>query len=85
MYFLCNCRSIRVAIAILEAAADYVVNTKRIVFVPFMSFVVIIITMIFWILGMLCVFSVGTITGSDDGSQFKEIKWDENTRRLVWF
>ena len=59
-------------------------NTKRIVFVPFVSFVIIIISVLAWILGMVCVASMGEITGSDDGSQYRQIKWDVNTQRLAW-
>ena len=58
----CNFRSLKVSIAIIETAADWFADTKRIIFVPVAYFVFGLILLAAWIAGMICVSSIGTIT-----------------------
>jgi hypothetical protein len=72
---LCCCNRIRLAIAIMEATAEFVRKNLRIFFLPFMSFFVIVAFFAWWIVTALFVYSVGSIEkGSSDF--FPNIKWD---------
>lgn len=64
---LCMCRTLVISIAILEAAADFVGSTFRVILVPIIFFFINFIVFFGWAAGALCVFSIGTIesTGGD--------------------
>jgi hypothetical protein len=61
IYYLimfCNFKSLRVSIAIIETAADFFADTKRIVFVPLVYFSVWVGLFIFWLWGLCGVLSI---------------------------
>ena len=62
LIILCNFKSLRIAIAVIETAADYFADTKRIILVPVLYFCIGVLIFIAWVYGMICVGSVGTIT-----------------------
>ena len=61
----CNYQSLKVSIAIIETAADWFADTKRIVFVSAAYFFVAILTLAVWIGAMVGVASLGSITVDD--------------------
>ena len=68
LYYLviaCNFKSLRVSIAIIETAADYFSDTKRIVIIPVIYFCFGLCVFVLWIYGLVCVTSIGTITSSN--------------------
>ena len=72
-YFVClvvNCRAIRISFAVIATAGDYFAQTKRILFVPMLFFVVGLIAFFIWIFGVMCIYSIGTIVPimNDHGS-----------------
>ena len=81
----CLWKSLSVSIAIMECASDFVGSTKRSVFVPAGSFVILMIAFVCWIASMVCVASIGKITGNEGGSQVRHVEWNEATRGLVYF
>lgn len=65
LYYLvlcCNFRALKISIAVIETAADFFSDTKRIAFVPLFYFAVWCGIFIFWLWG-LC--GVASITGSE--------------------
>lgn len=61
LYYLimfCNFKSLKVSIAIIETAADWFADTKRIVFVPLIYFSIWVGIFIFWLWGLTCVCSI---------------------------
>jgi hypothetical protein len=65
LYYLvlcCNFRSLKIAISIIETAADFFADTKRVAFVPMFYFVVWCGVFVFWVWG-LC--GVASITSSE--------------------
>ena len=61
----CNYQSLKVSIAIIETAADWFADTKRIVFVSAAYFFVAILTLAVWVGAMVGVASLGSITVDD--------------------
>jgi len=59
---VCCFSSLRIAIAVIETAADYFADTKRIIFVPLLFFFLGVCAFAAWVAGMLCVASIGEIT-----------------------
>ena len=85
VYFIilmCCCSRIRLAIAIQEAASDFVRNTMSIFTVPFIFFFIILIWIIFWVISAVYVYSVGDLV-KDDTLPIANIEWNTTTR-YVW-
>ena len=81
----CNMRSLRISIAVIETAADFFADTKRIAFVPLMYFCVWVGIFIFWLWSLVGVASItdGGITVSSVQFQQKDINRGENTNWLI--
>ena len=62
---ICCFNSLRVAIAVIETAADYFADTKRIIFVPLLYFFIGVVAFVGWVAAVLCVASIGDITVED--------------------
>ena len=54
----CNWKSLRVSIAVIETAAEYFADTKRIIFIPLIYFAVWVCVFIFWAWGLAGVASI---------------------------
>jgi len=82
----CNMRSLRVSIAIIETAADFFADTKRVVLIPLGYFFFGLVMFMLWFWGFICVSSVGTIdyAGIDPDLQFRQITWDDTTYAYVY-
>ena len=85
IFLACNFNSLRVSIAIIETAADWFADTKRIMLVPFLYFVLGAIVFSIWVGCMVCVSSIGEIEVKSVTTQQKEVTWDTNTRWMAFF
>ena len=81
--FLCmlcyGFRSLKTAIDVIDASADFLAGTKRIILVPVLYFFVTITVIFLWLLALACIYSIGTITASPDGEygyQNRSVKLD---------
>ena len=79
----CNLNSLRVAIRVIETAADYFADTKRIALVPVLFFFVAVITTFVWLYGYICITSIGTITASGS-SQSKDVDYGPAVSNMLW-
>jgi solute carrier family 44 (choline transporter-like protein), member 2/4/5 len=79
MIMACNFKSLRVSIAIIETAADYFADTKRIVLVPLLYFCIGVAIFLMWIYGVVCVASIGPITVDSISLQRKSVTNPEGT------
>ncbi len=78
----CFCKSFRIAIAILEAAADFVTDTLRVLVIPVSNFFAIIIWTGIWLVIAINNYAVGDISHSS--TTFKKVEW-EPTTRYFWY
>lgn len=58
----CFFKNLRVAIAIIETAADYFADTKRIILIPCLFFAVSLVIVSGWVAAIFCVGSIGEIS-----------------------
>ena len=90
-YFIiivCNWKSLKVSIAIIETAADFFADTKRVVLVPLFYFFVALIVFGVWLGAIICVNSIGEIKVEDVGTQSKEVEHSKQTMYMLaymWF
>ena len=85
IFLACNFNSLRVSIAIIETAADWFADTKRIMLVPFFYFILGALVFGVWVGCMVSVSSIGEIEVSSVKYQSKEVEWDDNTRYMAYF
>ena len=57
----CGWNSLKTAIDVVDASADFLAGTKRIILVPFVYFIILLLFFFFWIGCVICVYSMGTI------------------------
>lgn len=80
----CNLNSLRVSIRIIETAADFFADTKRVILVPVFFFVVAIGTTFAWIYAYICVASTGNITPASYSLQTKNIEYSDTLNYMLW-
>jgi hypothetical protein len=86
LVMFCNFKSLRISIAIIETAADFFADTKRIVLMPLLYFGIWVLVFVFWLWG-LC--GVASITDSEiiaDSVQFqtKTVNRSEGTNWMIF-
>lgn len=82
----CNFKSLRISIAIIDTAADWFTDTKRIVLVPLMYFCIWVSLFIFWLWGLVGVLSISddnNITVSSVQFQTKDVNRSSGTNWMV--
>lgn len=62
----CKFKSLRISIAIIETAADFFADSKRIIIVPIIYFCIAVGVFIIWFFGIMCLAASGTIMGNTD-------------------
>jgi len=88
MYCLCiacNFRSLQISLAVIETAADYFAQTKRILIMPVIFFFMAVIWFALWVGGFMTVCSNGVIQPVGGGSQLKNVEWSSGTTTMVWY
>ena len=81
VFFLvcCFCKSLRMAIGVVQAAADFMTDTKRILLVPIVGFVIVITFYALWICVAIYIYTIGEIKST--GGQGRSVTWDSTTER----
>jgi len=78
--FLCCCicfrQSLAIAIDCIDASADYLNKTKRIIFVVVGHFALGVVVVLLWMAAMVCVASLNTIKGKH-AIPFRDWDWEE--------
>jgi hypothetical protein len=69
----CHCRSLQVSIRIIETAADFFADTKRVAFVPIFFIIISIATFCGFVYAYICISSVGDMTVESVALQAKRI------------
>uniref|UniRef100_A0A7S3N2V9 Choline transporter-like protein n=1 Tax=Strombidium inclinatum TaxID=197538 RepID=A0A7S3N2V9_9SPIT len=73
----CGFRSLKLAIDVIDASADFLAGTKRIILVPIFYFFLTLIVVLIWSGGMAAVVSMNEIEAGD-GIQEKDLTWKKN-------
>ena len=73
------------AIDVIDASADFLAKTKRILVVPGFFFLLQVITVSIWIGAMLCVISMNEITADESIPQGKNLEWEEKSKYMAFY
>lgn len=75
---ICGRKSLKVAIDVIDASADFLATTKRILLVPIFYFLLTFISFLVWMGAMACVASMNDIKADPLIPQAKDLDWKEN-------
>jgi len=67
--------SLKKAIDVIDAAADFLADTKRVILVSVLHFFLNVIVLVVWLAAFLCVLSLNDIEPSKIIPQDRDIKW----------
>ena len=81
----CKWRSIKVAIAVIDATADFFAATTRIVLTSVAAFVITLVVILIWTAGVAGVVSLNNISASTTSAQGKIIVWEKNVSYMLAF
>lgn len=73
------------AIDVIDASADFLAGTKRILIVPGVFFLCQIIVVIIWVGAMMCVLSMNEITVDESIPQGKELEWADKPKYMALY
>jgi hypothetical protein len=59
---VCGFNQLKVAIDVVDASADFLRKTKRVISVPVVYFFFTVVVVMVWLFAMVCIWSIGTIT-----------------------
>lgn len=79
LFICCAWNALKVSIAIIETAADWFADTKRILLVPVFYLFVGIVVLFIWMVGMIGIHSMGEITVTSVRSQNKNVEHSTET------
>jgi len=81
-------KSLKLAIDVIDAAADFTAGNKRVIIVPLVYFGFAICWVVIWLLSFLCVIGLNKITVAEDISdipQDRDINWEAKNVFLAVF
>lgn len=87
-FFCCVCcgrKSLKLAIDVIDASADFLAGTKRILVIPGIFFLAQIICVLVWIGAMICVASMNEIKASEIIVQGKDLTWTKDTKIMAMY
>ena len=88
LYFLCVCccfNAIRIGVAVYQTTADYVTSNVRIYLLPFCAYITAGLWVACWLVSFIYVFSVGEPEAREGYPFITEIKWEDDTRYVIFY
>ena len=80
----CGYNQLKTAIDVIDAAADFLAKTKRIILVPILYFMITMIVFIAWLASLMSVYSMGDVVPSGNG-QGKKVDIPEADEKKVFY
>jgi solute carrier family 44 (choline transporter-like protein), member 2/4/5 len=81
----CNFDSLKKAIDVIDAAADFLAGTKRIILVPAVFFFFSLVAISIWMGAMACVLSLNHISPSQYIPQGRDLEWKEEVQWMALY
>lgn len=81
----CQWESLKQAIDVIDASADFLAGTKRVILVPGIFFLFSLIAISAWVPSMACVVSLNEIYPSELIPQGRDLVWDQNVLYMALY
>lgn len=84
LLLLICCNRIRLGIAIMATAADFIKDTLRVFWIPIIFFFILVVWLVYWLISLVFIWSVGDVREHRD-TPFASIKWNQTTKYVFWY
>ena len=81
----CGYSSLKLAIDVIDAAADFLATTKRIILVPILYFFLTLIMILVWVGAIAQVASMNEIKVDENIPQAKDLVWKKNPTYMALY
>lgn len=81
----CNYSSLKTAIDCIDAAADFLADTKKVIIVPFLFFFLSIISVLIWVPSMMAIVSMGHVEINPNVVQGKTIMMEDTLKYMCLY
>lgn len=85
IFLCCNCKNIRIGIAVMKTTAAFIKATPQVYLLPPLSGMLMFVWLIVWMVTAFYIASVGEIGPRPDLPMLTEVKWSENTRYAILY
>lgn len=85
IFTLCNCKNIRIGIAVMKCTAQFISQTPQVFLVPPFSIVFIVAWLLTWLVLAIFLASVGEITQNPDMPFMTTVIWSDQTRYALLY
>jgi solute carrier family 44 (choline transporter-like protein), member 2/4/5 len=83
--FMCCCWSnISLGASIMETASEFVTQNLRVIFLPLISYAMVLVFFLYWIYTAVYLYSIGEPV-YEDNSPVANIKWEDQTWYMMWY
>jgi len=83
-FIICCWKNISLGASIMETASDFVAGNLRVLWLPITSYIVCVPFICYWVVTAVYLYSMG-IPEFKNESFMANIKWEDNTRYMMWF
>lgn len=80
---ICGFNSLKLAIDVIDASADFIRDTKRTILVPVLYFILTMLFLTSWLGAFGCVCSMNEIEADSLIPQAKNLKWESNNKYIA--
>lgn len=84
-FLACNCRNIRIGIAVMKTTADFLKCTPQAFLLPPLTAMICFLWLVVWLVTAIFIGSVGKPAPSEKFPMLTQIEWDENTRYAILY
>jgi hypothetical protein len=81
---MCFFHRIRLVICIIEASARFINNNLMVLFVPVINVILALLWIAIWVLSVVYLYSVGTVTKNENGYPWSSVAWETYTE-VTWY
>ena len=85
IFLCCNCRNIKIGIAVMKTTADFIKDTPQIFLMPPLTAIFTMVWLIVWMITAFFIASVGKVGPRKDFPMLTQIEWNENTRYAILY
>jgi len=78
-------KRIELAVAIMKSASLFIADVWESLLVPVVMFLISLVTITFWVIALVYLYSSGTVEKKDKYSAMAHVKFDQNLRSAFWF
>ena len=82
---LCNCKNIRIGVAVMKATAQFIGSTPQVFLAPPIAIIFILAWLALWVLIAVHIMSIGELKPREDFPFLSQVQWSDETRYVFLY